>query len=151
MNWAAPNFDRGKTSFKFAVGSREMIEDYMRQHGMTECTLAASVLYDKDGYFLTTLSELSRKNQPQFDEDTFTVSGEFPIDAYLKFYEIYVPIIGIAYNDVPIERGTEKFVIEAKGDAKNLIRSEKAGIDKLITDVELRKAIQEVVNANGRK
>lgn len=118
---------------------------------MAECSLAASVLYDKDGNFLTTISELSRNNQPQFDEDTSTVSGEFPINAFLKFYEIYAPIVGIAYNDVPIERGTEKLVIEAKGDATIIIGSEKAGIDKLITDVELRKAIQTVIDRNGRK
>ena len=88
MNWASPNFDRGKTSFKFAEGSRKMIEDYMKQHGMKECSLTASVLYDKDGNFVTTIAELSRDNQPKFDDDTVTVSGEFPIDAYLKFYDI---------------------------------------------------------------
>lgn len=151
VNWAVPDYDRGKTSFKFADGGREMIEDYMRQHGMKECALGASILYDKEGNYMTTIAELSRNNQPKFDDDTVTVNGEFPIDAYLKFYNILVPIVGIAYNDVPIERGTETFVIEAKGDATILIKSEKAGIDKLITDVELRKAIQRVVNANGRE
>ena len=146
MNWASPNFDRGKTSFKFSKESREMIEDYMRQHGMKECSLKASVLYDKDGNFLTTIAELSRDNQPKFDDDTVTVSGEFPIDAYLKFYDILVPVAGIAYKDVPIERGTEKFVIEAQGNATILIKSEKAGINKLLTDVELKKAIQRIID-----
>lgn len=146
MNWASPNFDRGKTSFKFSKESREMIEDYMRQHGMKECSLTASVLYDKDGNFLTTIAELSRDNQPKFDDDTVTVSGEFPIDAYLKFYDILVPVAGIAYKDVPIERGTEKFVIEAQGNATILIKSEKAGINKLLTDVELKKAIQRIID-----
>lgn len=146
MNWASPNFDRGKTSFKFSKESREMIEDYMRQHGMKECSLTASVLYDKDGNFLTTIAELSRDNQPKFDDDTVTVSGEFPIDAYLKFYDILVPVAGIAYKDVPIERGTERFVIEAQGNATILIKSEKAGINKLLTDVELKKAIQRIID-----
>lgn len=146
MNWASPNFDRGKTSFKFSKESREMIEDYMRQHGMKECSLTAIVLYDKDGIFLTTIAELSRDNQPKFDDDTVTVSGEFPIDAYLKFYDILVPVAGIAYKDVPIERGTEKFVIEAQGNATILIKSEKAGINKLLTDVELKKAIQRIID-----
>lgn len=150
MNWAAPSFDRGKTFFKFADGGREMIEEYMKQHGMKECALGASILYDKEGKFLTTIAELSRNNQPQFDDETVTVSGEFPIDAYLKFYDIFVPILGIVYTDVPIERGTEAFVIEAQGDATILIKSEKAGIDKLITDVELRKAIQKVVDGNEK-
>lgn len=123
-----------------------MIEDYMRQHGITECSLAASELYDIDGNFLTTISELSRNNQPQFDDESLIVSGEFPINAYLKFYEIYVPIVGIAYNDIPIERGSEEFVIEAQGDATILIKSDKAGINKLITDVELKKAIQQLID-----
>lgn len=146
MNWASPNFDRGKTSFKFAEGSRKMIEDYMKQHGMKECSLTASVLYDKDGNCLTTIAELSRDNQPKFDDDTVTVSGEFPIDAYLKFYDILVPVTGIAYKDVPIERGIENFVIETQGDATILIKSEKAGINKLLTDVELKKAIQRIID-----
>ena len=146
MNWASPNFDRGKTSFKFAEGSRKMIEDYMKQHGMKECSLTASVLYDKDGNCLTTIAELSRDNQPKFDDDTVTVSGEFPIDAYLKFYDILVPVTGIAYKDVPIERGIEKFVIETQGNASILIKSEKAGINKLLTDVELKKAIQGIID-----
>lgn len=146
MNWESPNFDRGKISFKFAEGGSKMIEDYMKQHGMKECALTASVLYDKDGYFLTTIAELSRDNQPKFDDDTVTVNGEFPIDAYLKFYDILVHIMGIVYTDVPIERGTEEFVIEAKGDATILIKSDKAGINKLLTDVELKNAIQKLID-----
>lgn len=145
MKWSSPNFERGKTSFKFAEKSRKMIEDYMRQHGMKECSLTVSVLYDKDGNVMTTIAELSRDNQPMYDDNTVTVSGEFPIDAYLKFYDILVPVTGIAYKEVPIERGTETFVIEAQGDATILIKSDKAGINKLLTDVELKKAIQRVI------
>lgn len=95
---------------------------------------------------MTTIAELSRDNQPKFDDDTVTVSGEFPIDAYLKFYDILVPVTGIAYKDVPIERGIEKFVIETQGDATILIKSEKTGINKLLTDVELKKAIQRIID-----
>lgn len=104
------------------------------------------MLYDKDGNILTTIAELSRDNQPKFDDDIVTVSGEFPIDAYLKFYDILVSVAGIAYKDVPIERGTEKFVIEAQGNATILIKLEKAGINKLLTDVELKKAIQRIID-----
>lgn len=146
MEWAFPNFDRGKKSFKFAEDGRKMIEDYVRQHGMKECSLRVGVLYDKSGNFLTTIAELSRNNQPAFDDDTEIVSGEFPIDAYLKFYDILVPIKGIAYKDVPIERGAEQFVIESQGDATILIKSDKAGVNKLLTDVELKKAIQSVID-----
>lgn len=63
MKWSSPIFERGKTSFKFAEKSRKMIEDYMRQHGMKECSLTASVLYDKDGNVMATIAELSRDNQ----------------------------------------------------------------------------------------
>lgn len=80
-----------------------------------------------------------------YDDNTVTVSGEFPIDAYLKFYDSLVPVTGIAYKEVPIERGTEIFVIEAQGDATILIKSDRAGINKLLTDVELKKAIQRVI------
>lgn len=72
------------------------------------------------------------------------VSGSFPIDAFIKFFDILVPIKGIAYTNVPIERGTEEFTIEGQGNATILIKSEKLGVDKLISDVDLKNAIQQL-------
>lgn len=145
MNFSAPDFDRGKTSFIYADGAKKLIEDYMRSHGMTEYMFGTDVLYDESGKFLKTIADLSRENQPKFTDDDDYVSGEFPIDAYIKFCEILVPIKGIAYTDVPIARGKEDFVIEMRGNATILIKSDKLGVNKLITDVDLKKAIQKML------
>ena len=136
MNYSAPDFDRGTTSFIFVDGAKKMIEDYMRSHGMSEYNFGTDVLYDEN---------LSRENQPKFTDGDDYVSGEFPIDAYIKFCEILVPIKGIAYTDVPIARGKEDFVIEMRGNATILIKSDKLGVNKLITDVDLKKAIQNML------
>ena len=141
MNYSAPDFDRGKTSFIYADGAKEMIENYMRSHGMTEYKFGTDVLYDANGNFLKSIADLSRANQPTFTDDDDFVSGEFPIDAYFKFFEILVPIKGIAYKDVPIVRGKEDLVIEMRGNATILIKSDKLGVNKLITDVDLKNAI----------
>ena len=144
MNYSAPDFDRGKTSFIYADGAKKMIEDYIRSHGMTEYMFCTDVLFDENGNFLKTIADLSRENQPKFTDGDDFVSGEFPIDAYIKFCEILVPIKGIAYTDVPIARGKENFVIEMRGNATILIKSDKLGVNKLITDVELKNAIQKM-------
>ena len=145
MNFSAPDFDRGKTSFIYTDGAKKLIEDYMRSHGMTEYMFGTDVLYDENGKFLKTIADLSRENQPKFTDDDDYVSGEFPIDAYIKFCEILVPIKGIAYTDVPIARGKEDFVIEMRGNATILIKSDKLGVNKLITDVDLKNAIQNML------
>ncbi len=141
MKWSVPNFERGKQSVMFAGGGKEMIAEYMRQHGMKECRWGAAELYDKDGNVLTSIAELSRKNPPKYGDEDNAVSGFFPVDAYIRFYDILVPIKGIAYIDVPIERGTEEFTIEGHGNATILIKSDKLGVDKLISDVDLKRAI----------
>ena len=77
------------------------------------------------------------------------VSGEFPIDAYIKFYDILVPIKGVSYRNVPIEKGQDEFTIEAHGNATLLIKSDKMGVNKLITDLDLKKAIDKIGGARG--
>ena len=119
MRWSVPNFDRGQQSVIFAEGE----------------------LYDKEGNVLISIAKLSRNNPPQYGEDDNVVSGSFPIDAYIRFYDILVPIKGIAYTNVPIERGTEEFSIEGQGNATILIKSDKLGVDKLISDIDLKRAI----------
>lgn len=141
MRWSVPNFDRGQQSVIFAEGGKKMIAEYMKQHGMKECRYGATELYDKEGNILISIAKLSRNNPPQYGEDDNVVSGSFPIDAYIRFYDILVPIKGIAYTNVPIERGTEEFSIEGQGNATILIKSDKLGVDKLISDIDLKRAI----------
>ena len=141
MRWSVPNFERGQQSVMFAEGGKEMITEYMQQHSMKEFKCGAAELYDKEGNVLISIAKLSRNNPPQYGEDDNVVSGSFPIDAYIRFYDILVPIKGIAYTNVPIERGTEEFTIEGQGNATILIKSDKLGVDKLISDIDLKRAI----------
>lgn len=149
MNYCAPDYDRGKIGVIFASGGREMISDYLKSKGLTQCNFGTGELYDSKGDFLITIAELSRSTPPKFNEEDEYVSGEFLIEgAYIKFYDILVPIKGIGYKDVPIVRGSDEFIIEDRGDATLLIQSDKMGVNKLITDVDLKKAIEAVVGKN---
>lgn len=141
MRWSVPNFERGQQSVMFAEGGKEMITEYMKQHRMKEFRCGVAELYDKEGNVLISIAELSRNNPPKYGDEDNVVSGSFPIDAFIKFFDVLVPIKGIAYTNVPIERGTEEFTIEGQGNATILIKSEKLGVDKLISDVDLKNAI----------
>lgn len=141
MRWSVPNFERGQQSVMFAEGGKEMITEYMQQHSMKEFRCGVAELYDKEGNVLISIAELSRNNPPKYGDEDNVVSGSFPIDAFIKFFDVLVPIKGIAYTNVPIERGTEEFTIEGQGNATILIKSEKLGVDKLISDVDLKNAI----------
>lgn len=144
-----PNFDRGKKSIIFTDNGKKQIFDYMKAHDMTQYQLCVSMFYDESGVPLISMSDLSIQNQPSFDFNMDFVSGEFPIDAYIKFYDILVPIKGISYWDVPIEKGQDEFTIEARGNATLLIKSDKMGVNKLITDLDLKKAIEKIGGARG--
>lgn len=145
MHFMVPNFERGKMSIVFTEEGKTMVNDYMKEHGVTQYKLGVAVFYDKEGVPLISMSDLSGKYQPSFDFDTDFVSGEFPVDAYVKFFDMLVPIKGISFMDVPIEKGEYEFTIEAQGNATLLIKSDKLGVNKLITDAELRKAIEKIV------
>lgn len=146
MKYLVPNYEKGKVSFIFPKEGQQIMEDCLRRTGLKEGKCCTGVLFDKDGIFKTTIADFSRNNQPEYDWDSEFISGEIPIDAFIKFYDVLVPIKGISYTDVPIEKGTEKFTIEANGNATLLIKSEKLGINKLISDVELKKAISVMLN-----
>lgn len=141
MRWSVPNFERGQQLVMFAEGGKEMITEYMQQHSMKEFRCGVAELYDKEGNVLISIAELSRNNPPKFGDEDNVVSGSFPIDAFIKFFDVLVPIKGIAYTNVPIERGTEEFTIEGQGNATILIKSKRLGVDKLISDVDLKNAI----------
>ena len=146
MHYLVPNYEKGKVSFIFPKEGQIIMEDCLRRSGLTEGKCCTGVLYDKDGNFKTTIADFSRNNQPVYDWNSEFVSGEFPINAFIKFYDVLVPIKGISYTDVPIEKRTEKFTIVANGNATLLIKSEKLGINKLISDVDLKKAISVMLN-----
>lgn len=104
MQYMVPNFDRGKKSIIFTDNGKKQIIDYMKAHDMTQYQLCVSMFYDESGVPLISMSDLSRQNQLSFDFNMDFVSGEFPIDAYIKFYDILVPIKGISYWDVPLKK-----------------------------------------------
>ena len=68
-----------------------------------------------------------------------------PFPSYLKIEGGLYAIEGLKYCDVHIERINDVFTIEARGDAKLLVKSEKDGVNKLVTDVELRDTIRAII------
>jgi len=146
MQYSVPNYEKGKVSFIFPQEGKQIMDDCLKRHGLTESRCCTGVLFDKDGSFKTTIAEFTRNNQPVYDWGSEFISGEILIDAYIKFYDVLVPIKGISYFDVPIEKGIDKFTIESNGNATLLIRSEKLGINKLISDVDLKNAISVMLN-----
>jgi len=145
MQYMVPNFEKGKKTIIFTEEGKKRLFEYMKEHDMTQFQLCVSMFYDENGAPLISMSDLSRKYQPSFDFDADSVSGEFPVDAYIKFYDILVPIKGVSYWDVPIERGQDEFTIESQGNATLLIKSDKMGINKLITDKDLKEAIRATI------
>jgi len=148
MHFCYPLFNKGTFSVMFAEGEKEKLCDNIQSKGKQEIEtkISISTFYDEKGKKKETMGHLSRSNQPKIESNATEVKGIFPIRAYIKIEGELYGIEGIKYEHVPVVRGTEHFVIESKGDTVLLITSDIDGTDKLITDVELRKAIRRISN-----
>lgn len=102
-------------------------------------------LYDAAGKVLTTIMEFTHDHQPHFSDTDDKVTEMIPFPSFLMIEGDLYGIEGLKYCDVPIERIRDVFIIEARGDAKLLVKSEKDGINKLVTDVELRDTINAII------
>ena len=105
----------------------------------------SSELCDADGQILTSIMDFTRTHQPHFGASDKKVTEMIPFPSYLKIQGGLYAIEGLKYCDVPIERISDVFTIEAQGDAKLLVKSKTDGVNKLVTDVELRDAINAIM------
>lgn len=101
-------------------------------------------LYDSTGKIVETIEHLSKTQFPKFPTEAKEVSGIFHVAAFIKIEERLFAINGIKYH-VPIRHAKESFAIESDGNATVLVKSEKLGINKLITDTDMKKAINKVL------
>lgn len=76
--------------------------------------------------------------------DAVDVEGTFEIAAYIKVRDNLFAIKGIQYH-FPINNITETFIIESNGNATMLIKSDKLGINKLITDTDMIETIKRIL------
>lgn len=135
-----PNFHEGKYEILFSGDERHKFENYLKESGLNKITLDIQELYDSTGKIVETIEHLSKTQFPKFPTEAKEVSGIFHVAAFIKIEERLFAINGIKYH-VPIRHAKESFAIESNGNATVLVKSEKLGINKLITDTDMKKAI----------
>lgn len=90
------------------------------------------------------MEDLSKSQFPKFAMDATEVEGTFSISAYVKVYERLFAIKGIKYH-IPIQHTKETITIQSNGDAAILVKSDKLGINKLITNTDMKNAINRIL------
>lgn len=144
MNVCSLCYSKGKYSLIFAEGEQERLRSNLKSKSLQQINNQLEFFYDETGNIIDCMSSLSSRNHPTFKYNDIEVNGIFPIQAYVKLNDNLYCIKGVRYEHVPIVKGTESFVIEPKGKAVLLIKSDLDGVNKLITDVELRAAIERI-------
>ncbi len=115
-----------------------------------EHTINTSMFYDEDGKDYLPVNELFIKYKPAYNKDSKRISGRIPITAYVKIRDELFQIDGVEYRDVPIRTETETLYLKPQGEAKVLIESKKLGINKLLTDKEIKSQIEKII-ANSKE
>lgn len=140
----SPDFHAGKYELLFPDDARLSLESYLKEtrqdhvHSRTHC------FYDSNGDVTETMERLSRSQFPRFAIDATETEGMFNISAFVKIDGRLFAIKGIKYH-VPIRRTEETFTIKSNGNATILVKSDRLGINKLITDTDMKNAINEVL------
>ncbi len=102
--------------------------------------LTINLLYNRDGSVLTTIEDLTASQIPNNWPGQKEISGCFNVEAYVHSGFESFHISGINYR-IPVKKAEEEFTVEANGDACVLVKSPTLGIDKLITDTDLKKEL----------
>lgn len=132
----------------YAKGEIERLSTDLLSKGYKEgdpVKLTSMELYDADGNVLTTILEFTRNHQPHYSDTDVKVTEMIPFPSYLRIEGDLYAIEGLKYCDVPIVRINDEFTIEKQGNAKLLVKSEKDGVNKLVTDIELRDTINSII------
>ena len=124
---------------------RRNFENYLKELQLQEIHLPIVQFYNSKGEVIETMENLSCLQQPKIPNDATEVEGIFEISAYIKIEEKLFAIKGIEYKHVPIKQITEVFTIESNGNATMLIKSDKLGINKLVTDTDMVNAMLNIL------
>lgn len=148
FNAAWPNITPENVRPVYVKGEIERLNSNLLSKGYKEgepIKLTSTELYDASGNVLTTIFDFTRNHQPHISDIVDKVTEMIPFPSYLKIEGDMYAIEGLKYCDVPIERISEIFTIEKQGNAKLLVKSEKDGVNKLVTDIELRDTINAII------
>ncbi|WP_418696372.1 restriction endonuclease [Bacteroides sp.] len=145
LTMVSPDFSNGRYSILFSdEDERLKLESYLRDSGLFELHLRIEELYDSDGKVTETIENLYKQQPPEFAMDAVDVEGTFEIAAYIKVRDNLFAIKGIHYY-FPINNITETFIIESNGNATMFIKSDKLGINKLITDTDMIETMKRIL------
>jgi len=138
MSMHVPDYRHGKYQL---VWTEEGISK-LKQDGLAtkEIEMRIENFYDVDGKVLTTLQEITSKNQPETNwEKDYVAKGTWDISGgHFKYNGQLYAIRGLQY-EIPFLISNNEIVIEGGGTPKIYIRSEGGSIDKLINDSDLKK------------
>lgn len=133
--------DYENANYKLQYASNEEYEKLCSLYHDGVIKMRFDTFYDCNGNVINTIQDVTKNQYPKYDKDAKEAVGEFKIDGYIEINELFIGIRGIGYK-IPIVRITETFSVNKDGKPVVLIKSEALGIDKLITDEELREMIK---------
>lgn len=131
----------GKYSVEFADNEKYVFEKYLKGMDITRIKYKIDRFYNKDGEIIETMEHLSLVQYPKFSNNIKTTKGKYEISAFIKVNNRLFKIKGIDY-EIPIISEEESFTIEPNGDAALFVKSERLGINRLITNLDIEKAIK---------
>lgn len=139
-----PNFHKGEYAILFSDTERANVENYLREYGLNEIHLQIHNFYNSKGEVIETIENISKVQFPKFPMDATEVDGVFNTSSFIKINERLFAISGIKYH-IPIQHAKKSFTIESNGNATILVKSETLGINKLITDIDMKNAINMIL------
>ncbi len=147
-----PNYSSKNVHLLFSDEEKQRMTLFIqKEFSEGEHSINTSMLYDEEGNDYLPVNELFIKYKPPYDKDAKQISGIIPIIAYVKIKDELFQIDGVEYKDVPIITETETLYLKPQGEAKVLIESKKLGINKLLTDKEIKSQIEKIIaNSKGQ-
>ncbi len=139
-----PNFHKGEYAILFSDTKRANVDNYLREYGLNEIHLQIHNFYNSKGEVIETIENISKVQFPKFPMDATEVDGVFNTSYFIKINERLFAISGIKYH-IPIQHAKKSFTIESNGNATILVKSETLGINKLITDIDMKNAINMIL------
>lgn len=136
-----PYLDFDKGVYSLMLADKEELARFnriMAERGMK--SLKIGEFYDEKGNFVKQMMDLGNEQLPDGWHEKEEIDGRFEIDSYIKAGGELLHIKGIDYR-IPIKEITEEFEVKADGEACVLVDCPSLGINKLITDKELKKAL----------
>lgn len=145
INTAYPDYEKGEFGVMFAEGERERLNEYIRNNNLTAINIHIEFIYNDRGETIMSIQELSSNHKVQIDNDTTFLDGVIDVDAYIEIDSMLYRIKGLTYKNVPIRRASQTITIKSDGTPTLLVKSEELGINKLITNNELKRAIEHIL------